>query len=73
MTTATELLAYRKALIEDITGHSVSALGWTQDVPQWAMDRLNCIRDVEWDLAEMGIDGWEPFILAHYRITGTWK
>jgi hypothetical protein len=62
-----ELKTYRDALIEQLTSHAPATI--EANVGDWATDRLNAIRDIEWDLAEQGAE-FEPFVLAHYLITG---
>lgn len=63
----TELMTYRTALIAELIGHSLSTI--EANLGGWATDRLDAIKDVEWDLAEQGAE-FTPFILAHYLITG---
>jgi hypothetical protein len=62
-----ELKTYRTALIEQLTSHAIGTI--EANVGGWATDRLDAIRDAEWDLAEMG-EEFTPFNLAHYLITG---
>jgi hypothetical protein len=65
--TRSELKTYRTALIEQLTSHTPAAID--ENAGGWATDRLDAIRDAEWDLAEMG-EEFTPFNLARWRITG---
>jgi hypothetical protein len=64
MTTA-ETRSYRDRLIEDLMGHTTAAI--QENRGGWATDRLNDIRESEWDMAEADED-FTPFILAHEMI-----
>jgi hypothetical protein len=68
-TTMNSLMTYRTALIEQLTSHAIGTI--EANLGGWATDRLNAIRDTEWDLAEMGAE-FEPFNLAKWRITGAY-
>jgi hypothetical protein len=62
--TIQETQTYRERLIADLTSHSPEAIA--ENRGGWATDRLNEIRDCEWDLAQAEVDFGRPFILAHY-------
>lgn len=62
--TPQETLAHRNVLIQDLTGHTPEAID--ENRGGWATDRVNEIRECEWDLAEAEVDFGKPFILAHH-------
>lgn len=65
--TTQETMDYRNRLIEDLTGHSREAI--EENRGGWATDRLNSIRECEWDLAEAEVDFGRPFNLAHHLMS----
>jgi hypothetical protein len=64
-TTMNCLMTYRNSLIEQLTSHAIGTI--EANLGGWATDRLNDIRETEWDLMEMGAE-FEPFNLAHWRM-----
>lgn len=47
---ATETKSYRDSLIRDLLIHSLASI--QEDRGGWASDRLDAIRDLDWDLCE---------------------